>query len=221
MIRPFGEGAFLVEVDGADRAQAVAAALRAHPPPGVHGVVPGRASVLVEVDLMVPDMDRLERTLHSIARGPARPAPVARVREIPVAYGGEHGPDLAEVVASCGLSVEDVIARHVAGRFRVLFVGFAPGFAYLDGLDGALRSVRRLATPRTRTPAGSVAIADGMTGVYPADLPGGWRVIGRTPLMLFDPRREVPAYLLPGDTVRFRALPSDAWPGHGRAPADW
>jgi KipI family sensor histidine kinase inhibitor len=119
-----------------------------------------------------------------------------------VAYGGHDGPDLPEVARLCGISEEEVIARHLASDLRVLFLGFAPGFAYLGELPDELR-VARLSNPRTRTRAGSVAIAGSMSGIYPADLPGGWRVIGRTDLALFDPRRDPPALLAPGDRVRF------------------
>jgi KipI family sensor histidine kinase inhibitor len=127
---------------------------------------------------------------------------MGRVRTIPVAYGGTDGPDLADVAALSGLPEEEVIALHLATELRVLFLGFAPGFAYLGDLPEALR-VPRLATPRTRTRAGSVAIAGPMSGIYPADLPGGWRVIGRTAITLFDPERDPPAFLAPGDSVRF------------------
>ncbi|MGH2418244.1 MAG: 5-oxoprolinase subunit B family protein, partial [Candidatus Limnocylindria bacterium] len=112
------------------------------------------------------------------------------------------GPDLAEVADLTGLAPSDVIARHAGTELRVLFCGFAPGFAYLGELPPVLH-VGRLSTPRTRTPAGSVAIAGSMTGIYPADLPGGWRVIGRTEVGMFDPRQDPPALLLPGDRVRF------------------
>ena len=128
-----------------------------------------------------------------------------RLRAIPVVYGGEEGPDLADVAALTGLSDAEVVERHAATELRVLFDGFAPGFAYLGDLPIELR-VARLDTPRTRTPAGSVAIAGPMSGVYPATLPGGWRIIGRTPVTLFDPRRDPPAYLLPGDRVRFEPI---------------
>ncbi len=101
-----------------------------------------------------------------------------------------------------GLTASEVVARHASAELRVLFCGFAPGFAYLGDLPAELR-VDRLATPRTRTPAGSVAIAGSMSGIYPADLPGGWRVIGRTEVTLFDPSSDHPALLEPGDRVRF------------------
>ena len=112
------------------------------------------------------------------------------------------GRDLADVAARTGMTTDDVVELHTGSELSVLFCGFAPGFAYLGDLSPRLR-VDRLATPRTRTPAGSVAIAGRMSGIYPADLPGGWRVIGRTDVTLFDPRRDPPVTLLPGDRVRF------------------
>lgn len=202
MIRPFGESAFLVELDGPDEAQAAAAALESEP--GVVEVVPGLRSLLVEFDPGLTDAGLADR-LSVALRRPARPAPAGRVRTIPVAYGGEHGPDLDEVAAICGLSPEEVVDRHASAELRVLFIGFAPGFAYIGDLPTELR-VPRLATPRTRTPAGSVAIAGPMTGIYPADLPGGWRIIGRTSVTLFDPHRDPPTYLAPGDRVRFEPI---------------
>lgn len=207
MIRPFGETAFLVAVPDAERAQAVARRLRVRPPRGVRGAVPGRRSVLVEVDPLSPDIgtipDALERL---VAASASDELPAGRLHEIPVRYGGEAGPDLADVAQLAGISTDEVIRRHAAVEMRVLFVGFAPGFAYLGGVDAALAAVPRLATPRTRVPAGSVAIADGMSGIYPADLPGGWRIIGRAFVPLFDASQDPPSALLPGDRVRFTAM---------------
>ncbi len=206
MITPFGEGALLVELETTEAAQALAASLRADPIPGVTASVPGLISVLVEVEPGVdgvnPELaDRIARLDVSGVHG--------RHRTIPVVYGGKHGPDLDEVAALCGLSPAEVIERHAATELGVLFIGFAPGFAYLGDLPPELQ-VPRLDTPRTKTPAGSVALAGSMTGIYPADLPGGWRIIGRTPLTLFDPRRDPPAYLAPGDTVRFEPMKDGA-----------
>jgi KipI family sensor histidine kinase inhibitor len=122
-----------------------------------------------------------------------------------VCYGGESGPDLDAVAEHAGLSRDDVIARHAAAEYTVAMLGFAPGFPYLLGLDRALQVPRR-PSPRTRVPAGSVAIGGAQTGIYPRELPGGWHLIGRTPLVLFDPAREPPCLLAPGDRVRFREI---------------
>ena len=203
MIRPFGEASLHVELDSAARAQALAASLRSSPIEGVVGAVPGLRSLLVDLDPLLAETDRVTSELEARMNSPAVAVPpVGRLRTIPVVYGGTNGPDLAGVAAMSGLAEEKVIALHVATELRVLFLGFAPGFAYLGELPEALR-VARLATPRTRTPAGSVAIAGPMSGIYPADLPGGWRVIGRTAITLFDPLVDPPAFLAPGDAVRF------------------
>lgn len=129
-------------------------------------------------------------------------APSTRMVEIPVRYDGE---DLQVVAATCGLHIEQVIALHAAGVYVVAFVGFLPGFAYLDGLDARLHVPRRT-QPRTRVPAGSVAIAGAQSGVYPFDSPGGWHIVGHTALRMFDPDRNPAALLQPGDAVRFIAL---------------
>ncbi|HEX5960369.1 MAG TPA: 5-oxoprolinase subunit PxpB [Rhodanobacteraceae bacterium] len=125
--------------------------------------------------------------------------------EVPVCY---DGPDLDAVAAYAGLSRAEVIARHTAAAYTVAMLGFAPGFPYLLGLDPALHMPRR-EYPRTRVPAGSVAIGGAQTGIYPRELPGGWNLVGRTPLVLFDPLREPPCLLAPGDRVRFRAIGTD------------
>ena len=221
MIRPFGERALLVELGGWREAQALAASLTHEPLPGVEAVVPGRASLLVELEASFPDP--VDALITAVAARLARPAPPPaprRVRTVPVSYGGEHGPDLDAVAAELDLPAEDVVAMHAATEVTVEFCGFAPGFAYLGELPEALR-VARLATPRTRTPAGSVAIAGSMTGIYPAELPGGWRVIGRTPLRLFDPRRDPPAYLRPGDVIVWEPIEPADWPATPVAADDW
>jgi inhibitor of KinA len=128
--------------------------------------------------------------------------------DIPVCYGGECGPDLDGLALHAKLPAAEVIARHCAAEYRVAMLGFAPGFAYLLGLDSTLHAPRH-AVPRVRVPAGSVAIGGAQTGVYPRELPGGWRIIGRTPLVLFDASRDPPAVLGPGQRVRFRAIDAD------------
>ena len=133
-------------------------------------------------------------------------------------YGGEYGPDLEAVAVHAGLSPDAVVARHAAGDYSVAMLGFAPGFPYLLGLDPALHAPRRT-DPRTRVPAGSVAIGGAQTGIYPRELPGGWNLIGRTPLPLFDPRREPPALLAAGDRVRFRAIDVDGFARLAGRPA--
>ena len=214
LVRPFGEASFLVDVDGPEAAQGLRRALVAEPIAGVTDLVPGRDSLLVEFDALAADARALEAALAS--RSPMR-ATTSRLRQIPVVY---DGPDLAEVAALVGLSEAQLIEAHAAGDHQVLFGGFAPGFAYVGGLPKGWR-IPRLSTPRTRTPAGSVAVADGMTGIYPAELAGGWRVIGRTPVTLFDPRRLPPVYLAAGDRVTFRAIADDDWDRWTGPATDW
>ncbi|MES2404606.1 MAG: 5-oxoprolinase subunit PxpB [Pseudomonadota bacterium] len=142
---------------------------------------------------------------------PSSPSSTMGKREIvvvPVCYGGECGPDIDAVAEHAGLSRDDVIARHTAAEYTVAMLGFAPGFPYLLGLDASLHVPRR-ATPRTRVAAGSVAIGGAQTGIYPRELPGGWHLIGRTSRVLFDPAREPPCLLAPGDRVRFVAIEAD------------
>jgi KipI family sensor histidine kinase inhibitor len=136
------------------------------------------------------------------ARGESVESARARQHTLGVRFGGAEGPDLDAVARECGLAAEEVVARLCAAELRVGFVGFAPGFGYLVGLPRELE-VPRLPTPRARVPAGSVAIAGPFAGVYPSATPGGWRLLGRAEAVLFDPRREPPALLAPGDGVRF------------------
>jgi KipI family sensor histidine kinase inhibitor len=131
----------------------------------------------------------------------------ARVVDVPVLYGGEHGPDLAALAAHASTTIEDTIARHTAGNYSVAMLGFAPGFPYLLGLDATL-AMPRLSTPRTNVAGGSVGIGGMQTGIYPRAGPGGWRLIGCTPLHLFDARRDPPGLLQAGDHVRFVAIDS-------------
>jgi KipI family sensor histidine kinase inhibitor len=220
VIRPFGERAFLVELDGWSDARAFAASLSDEPIAGVEAAIPGLSSVLVELADSGVSPDAVHATLVGRLAAPLSPVREGRERTIPVIYGGEHGPDLRSAATACGLSPDELAARHAGTEVRVLFCGFAPGFAYLGELPEALH-VPRLSTPRTRTPSGSVAIAGTMTGIYPAELPGGWRVIGRTPLRLFDPRRESPAYLAPGDVVRWEPITVDDWSRRSGPADDW
>ena len=125
-----------------------------------------------------------------------------RLLEIPVVYGGEYGPDIEFVAKHSGLSVDDVIEIHSKPVYRVYFLGFLPGFAYLGGMDERI-AAPRLERPRLKVPAGSVGIAGKQTGIYPIESPGGWRLIGRTPLRLFNPEKEPPTLLQPGDRVKF------------------
>jgi KipI family sensor histidine kinase inhibitor len=186
---------------------ALTARIAAAAPAWVLDVVPAYASLAVFFDTSAITAGEVRSWLHAQASAPlgqAHATPARRV-EVPVLYGGEHGPDLDSAAAELGLPPHELVARHAAGEYRVAMIGFAPGFPYLSGLDPAL-ALPRLATPRTRVPAGSVAIAGGQAGIYPRESPGGWRLLGCTPLRLFDPAHEPPSLLQPGDRVRFVAI---------------
>ena len=132
---------------------------------------------------------------------------IEKVIDIPVVYGGEHGPDLPDVASHAGLSEDEVVAIHSGSTYRVFMIGFAPGFPYLGGMDARI-SCPRLTTPRVRIPAGSVGIAETQTGIYPNVSAGGWRIIGRCPTKLFDVGNDPPSLLEPGAGVRF--VPTDS-----------
>lgn len=183
--------------------------LRGEPIPAVRNVNPAYASVLVTFDLVWASHAEIERMLtRYLERSETVTLPEVRLIEIPVSYGGEFGPDLEAVAAHCGLEPAGVIERHAAGDYTVDFLGFAPGFAYLSGLDPRL-ATPRLDVPRRRVPAGSVGIGGSQTGVYAFSTPGGWRLIGRTPLHLFDPEREPMSLVAIGDRVRFVPAPGE------------
>lgn len=190
------------------RVHRLAASIRAAAPGWLRDLVPAYASLGVFFDPDRCAADDVRRELAGLAASLPKAladAPAGRMVEVPVVYGGEHGPDLVAAARELGTSADALAARHAAGDYRVAMIGFAPGFPYLSGLDPAL-ALPRLSTPRTRVPAGSVAIGGAQTGIYPRESPGGWRILGRTPLRLFDPRREPPGLLEPGDRVRFRPV---------------
>ena len=207
-----GEAAWTVvlgdRVDRAlhERVTALVTALGEAALPGVLEIVPAYAAVTVFFDPAAADADALRDTLARMATDLTfRPSvlPSERLLTIPVTY---DGPDLDEVASRTGLSRDDVILRHTAPEYRVYLLGFAPGFAYLGDLDPSLVLPRR-SSPRTRVPAGSVAIAGAQTGVYPLATPGGWHLIGTTPLAMFDPARAPAVLLRAGDRVRFEKTP--------------
>jgi KipI family sensor histidine kinase inhibitor len=186
-------------------AATVAAVIRAADLPGVIDVVPGAVTVLVSVEPGSWSLAELAARLTELASEAAavHVTAAAGLETIDVCY---DGPDLADVAALTGLTVADVIARHQGADYCVGWLGFAPGFAYLTGLDPLLAAVPRLDSPRQRVPAGSVAIAGGLAAVYPAASPGGWRLLGRATARLWDPDQDPPALLAPGTRVRFRAV---------------
>jgi KipI family sensor histidine kinase inhibitor len=223
-LHALGDTAYLItlaeEVSQASlaRVAALVERLRAERPVGVADVVPAGASVAV---LYTPEDVAThpgELPWHAVAqwietklaeKRPAAKAPAPREHVIPLCYGGEHGPDLGVVAEAARMSPEAVVRMHAATVYTVACVGFTPGFAYLFGLPARLATARR-ATPRTRVPAGSLGIGGAQTGIYPRETPGGWQLIGRTRVELFDPQAEPPALLAAGDRVKFK--PVDALP---------
>jgi KipI family sensor histidine kinase inhibitor len=170
---------------------------------GVVDLVPTYRSLLVNYDPRVTTFDALRARLEALESGLAgTPAPPPRVVEIPTAYGGEFGPDLPFVAEHAGLSQDEVVAIHSSADYLVYMMGFSPGFTYLGGMSERI-AAPRLKTPRTAIPAGSVGIAQQQTGIYPVESPGGWQLIGRTPVALFDPTRHPPVVVEAGDSIRF------------------
>jgi KipI family sensor histidine kinase inhibitor len=199
-VRPYGDRALLVEAADLAGVAAIRAALAHTPLPGQLDLVPAARTVLVVLDRPPVDND-----LAILRRVPPRPATReddAAAVELGVVF---DGPDLQEVADLTERSVPDLIAAITAAELTVAFGGFAPGFGYLTGLPKQLHVPRR-ATPRTRVPAGAVGLAGEFAGVYPRPSPGGWQLVGRTDVVLFDPGREPPALLSPGTRVRFREV---------------
>lgn len=192
-----------IDPDVNQRVHKLTRILKARRHPAVVEVTPSYHCLMVEYDPVRILPGQLEHLiLDALADANTDEAIPPRTVEIPVMYGGNAGPDLENVAAHTGLTPDEVVRRHAAGTYRVFCLGFSPGFPYLGGLEPALHTPR-LAEPRTKVPAGSVAIGGKQTGVYPAESPGGWQLIGRTPVRLFDPFRDSPALLEPGDDIRF------------------
>jgi KipI family sensor histidine kinase inhibitor len=217
-ITPCGESALLVEfapvndrvisAEVNDRVHAFAENLAAEAVPGLIETVPAYGSLLVYFDLRRIRYHKLRRLLRRrmIQTGEGNAA-VRSLFFIPVCYEGEFAWDLGEVVSHTALSREEVIRRHTAPRYRIFMLGFLPGFPYLGGLDPALQTPRRK-TPRTVVPRGAVGIGGNQTGVYPLESPGGWQIIGRTPVRPYDRRREEPVLYKTGDFIAFFSVDS-------------
>jgi len=221
-ILPAGDAAWLVElperidVEVNERALRIARAID-HASLPVTDVVVGYRSVMAFVDPLAPGVDGIDARLTELAVAAHTPdvAPAALV-DVPVCYGGSYGPDLADVAAFAKCSAEEVIDRHLAREYRVFMVGFVPGFAYMAPVDPRIAAPRR-ASPRLKVPAGSVAVAAGQTGIYPAETPGGWSLIGRCPVRPYDADRQEPFMFHPGDRVRFRRISEAEY----RAASEW
>ncbi|ASJ09574.1 allophanate hydrolase [Thermococcus siculi] len=206
-LKPAGDSALLISFGEViddyvnDRVHAIASAVEKASPDWLIEVVPAYSSLLVVYDPLKAGYGEVEEAIKGFLDAKIE-AFESRLVEVPVVYGGEYGPDIEFVARRNGLTIDDVIEIHSRQVYRVYFLGFLPGFAYLGGMDERI-ATPRLERPRLRVPAGSVGIAGKQTGIYPLESPGGWRLIGRTPLRLFDPAREPPTLLQPGDRVRF------------------
>lgn len=207
--RPMGDRALLVEVgDAIDptvnrRVRELFITLRRDPFEGVVEMVPAYRSLMIVFDPLAISRTSIERRIeeiHETADTSGLPPP--RTMEVPVRYGGEEGPDLEWVARYHGITPEEVIRLHTGTPYQIYMFGFSPGFPYMGELPAALETPRR-ATPRVKVPQGSVAIAQRQTGIYPVSSPGGWHILGRTPLRLFDPLQRPATPLRMGDQVRF------------------
>ena len=220
---PAGDAAWLVElperIDPVVNARAIdiAARVRRAGLPFVLDVVVGYRSVMVHVDPMAEGAAATEGRLHAIVAEPSDGAVAHGASiEVPACYDAAFGPDLPDVAAYAHCDVADVIERHLAVEYRVFVVGFVPGFAYMAPVDPRIAAPRR-AAPRVRVPRGSVAIAAGQTGIYPAETPGGWNLIGRTPIRPYAPDRSDPFLFRVGDRVRFKRISASEY----RETTEW
>lgn len=196
-----GDSALLIDTQDAWAAQQLCLAIHKQSLTGLRELVPAYNSLLLEFDALEFDVTNFFRLLPEFMQ--IQQAPVkAREYDIAVTYNGE---DLREVARITGLDIDEVIHRHSSATYTVAFLGFAPGFPYLTGLDPRLR-IPRLQLPRTKVAAGAVAIVDEFSGIYPQVTPGGWRILGHTDIILFNPEHAQPALLTPGDKVQFKLL---------------
>jgi inhibitor of KinA len=183
--------------------------LQKHPPTWLRNLQPAYCSLMVSFDAALVDHAEVETTLREYEnRAEATRPPKTKTVEIPVCYGGEFGPDLDDVAKLHGLRPADVIRLHSSQPYHAYFVGFAPGFAYLGDLPGEI-ATPRIESPRKKVPAGSVGIAGRQTAVYPFSAPGGWRLIGRTPVTMFRPDRDPMELISIGTQVHFRPISLD------------
>ncbi|HET7695068.1 MAG TPA: 5-oxoprolinase subunit PxpB [Vicinamibacterales bacterium] len=221
-VRAAGDSAWIIElperIDAAVNTRAIRIA-RAVQEAGlpITDVVVGYRSVMVYIDPLAEGASGVERRLQEIAADAEESdAAPGALLEVPVCYDGPYGPDLPDIARFAQCSIEEVIERHLALPYRVFVVGFVPGFAYMASVDPRIAAPRR-PSPRLKVPAGSVAIAAGQTGIYPAETPGGWSLIGRCPIRPYDPGRAEPFLFHPGDTVRFARITEAAY----RAASQW
>lgn len=202
MVVQFGD---VIDRALSDRVLRLSQRIRALGVLGVTDLVPTFRSLLVNYDPLVVSGNELEKSLEGLLESSDAEAQAVRQWTIPVCYEGDYAPDLTDVAQASGLSTTQVVEQHVATLFHVYMLGFVPGYPYMGDLPPALVLPRRT-NPRTRVPPGSVAIASVMTAIYPLESPGGWHLIGATPIRLFDAGAESPAVLRPGDKVRFQPV---------------
>ena len=170
---------------------------------GVVDVIPAFCSLLVNYDPRVAGYEKMKKRLESLVRVDIKVGQTKRkIFEIPVLYGGEYGPDLASIADHAGISEDEVVLIHSSKDYLIYMLGFLPGFCYLGGLDERIHTPR-LSNPRLRIRAGSVGIGGSQTGIYPLDSPGGWQLMGMTPIKTYDPEREIPILVEAGNYIRF------------------
>jgi inhibitor of KinA len=186
-------------------------ALQSRQDPRIRNLHPAYASLLIDFDPLQVTHDEVRALVESLSSNKySSVTENACVVNIPVCYDAEFGTDLGDVAQHANLPIEEAVRLHSSATYRVCFLGFTAGFAYLSGLPEALHTPR-LATPRRAVAAGSVGIAGGQTGIYPTETPGGWRLIGRTPLRMFDPQAQPPTRLQAGEWVRFTPVDRDTF----------
>ena len=208
-IVPEGDSSLLIQFEQVispsvnQRIAAAAKLIKAQQISGITDMIPTYCSLLINYNPLVISYDALYKRVESIVRMEShQEAGQKKIWEIPVLYGGTYGPDLSTIAEHAGLSEEEVIKIHSGTDYLIYMLGFLPGFTYLGGLDEKIHTPR-LASPRVRIPAGSVGIGGSQTGIYPMDSPGGWQLMGMTPVKTYDPARETPILVEAGDYIRF------------------
>ena len=217
-----GDRALVIEfgdrVDQAlsERVLRLDAVIRSNPPAGIAETVPTFRSLTIYYDPLLTSQGELQRAIAPLLDLGDDPRGSARLWHVPVCYQGEFAPDLAEVARLTGLTPNEIVALHSGIRFHVYMLGFLPGFPYMGDLPAQLALPRR-ADPRLRVPAGSISIATTLTAIYPYESPGGWHLIGATPIRMFDPECPKPALFAPGDAVKFQPIDAGAYASIRRA----
>ncbi len=213
---PLGDSAILLNFDQKidpdinQKVVSVVNSLTSNPIKGVTGWIPAYCSLMVSYDPMVIHYDQLESQLEEMSSAPSGPAKAPREFNIPVCYGGEFGVDLEEVSKETSLSIKEIIDIHTSTQFRVYMLGFIPGFVYMGSIPPELNCSRKT-TPRLKVPSRSVGLAGQQTGIYPTEAPGGWRIIGRTPVNIIDLSQTNPFLFEAGDSIRFNSIDQDEY----------